>query len=45
MTPMHFEKGGAGNNFLGISPIKNTESHNELEESSKKSSTIWSVSY
>jgi len=45
MTPMHFESGGAGNNFLGISPIKNKEEQRYGGASSKKSQTPWSVSY
>ena len=45
MTPMHFESGGAGNNFLGISPIKNKEETKDGGASSKKSQTPWSVTY
>ena len=48
MTPMAFDKGGAGNNFLGISPIINKEGGHHLDggTSSKKSSMgAFSVSY
>ena len=46
MTPMHFESGGAGNNFLGISPIKNKEEQRDGSSSSKKiKGTPVSVSY
>lgn len=42
---MSFNKGGAGNNFLGISPITNKEGHPNGGASSKKSSAAFSVSY
>lgn len=44
-TPMSFNKGGAGNNFLGISPFTNQEGHRDDGTSSKKSSAVFSVSY
>jgi len=45
MTPMSFNQGGAGNNFLGISPGFGKEGQQDGEASSKKSSTLFSVSY
>jgi len=45
MTPMSFNQGGAGNNFLGISPGFGKEGQQDGEASSKKSSALFSVSY
>ena len=44
-TPMSFNMGGAGNNFLGISPFTNKEGHHDGGASTKKSSAVFSVSY
>ena len=42
-TPMSFNKAGAGNNFLGISPITGREAWKD--GSATKSSAVFSVSY
>ena len=45
-TPMSFNRGGAGNNFLGISPLTHKEGIDENTGAfSKKSSAVFSTSY
>ena len=46
-TPMSFNRGGAGNNFLGISPFTHKEvgSDETAGALSKKSGAVFSTSY
>ena len=46
-TPMSFNRGGAGNNFLGISPLTHKEAGSDENAGalSKKSGAVFSTSY